>query len=192
MQHTILGACGSIGNALAYQLLLNNEPVRLISRSGSQIAGCESVKADATSYDEVLRAIKGSDVVYLCVGLPYDIRVWKDTWPLIMRTVIHACKESNSKLIFLDNVYMYGKVDGVMTEETPYNPCSKKGEVRAKIAGMLEEEIKQKSITASIARAADFYGPYAAQNSLPYLFIIDKMLKGKKAQCVATDKTDHT
>ena len=31
-----------------------------------------------------------------------------------------------AKLIFFDNVYMYGKVNGIMTEETAFNPCSKK------------------------------------------------------------------
>ena len=32
----------------------------------------------------------------------------------------------SARLMFFDNVYMYGKVDGRMTEETPFNPCSRK------------------------------------------------------------------
>jgi len=62
---------------------------------------------------------------------------------------------------------MYGKVAGQMTETTPYNPCSRKGEIRAKIATLLEDEIKKKNLNAIIARAADLYGPYATKNSLP-------------------------
>jgi len=50
---------------------------------------------------------------------------------------------------------MYGKVSGTMTEETPFNPCSKKGEVRAKIATSLINEWKAGALTAMIARAAD-------------------------------------
>ena len=42
MKHTILGAGGSIGNALTYQLLKSNESVRLVSRSAYSISGAES------------------------------------------------------------------------------------------------------------------------------------------------------
>ena len=38
---------------------------------------------------------------------------------------------------FFDNVYIYGKGDGVMTETTPYNPCSRKEEIRAKVSEIL-------------------------------------------------------
>ena len=47
----------------------------------------------------------------------------------------------------------------MMTEETPFNPRSKKGEVRAKIATSLINEWKAGALTAMIARAADFHGP---------------------------------
>ena len=79
-----------------------------------------------------------------------------------------------------------------MTESTPYNPCSKKGEVRAKIAGMLEQEITQKNITATIARAADLYGPYATKTSIPYILTIDKMKQGKKAQWLMNAEQPHS
>ncbi len=59
-----------------------------------------------------------------------------------------------AKLNFFDNVYMYGKVSGAMTEETPFNPCSKKGEVHVRIANSLIKERKAGSLSAMIARAA--------------------------------------
>jgi ketopantoate reductase len=37
MKHTILGAGGSIGNALTYELLKTKEQVRLVSRSSYSI-----------------------------------------------------------------------------------------------------------------------------------------------------------
>lgn len=118
MKHTILGAGGSIGNALAYKLLEKGQDVRLVSRSKFSIIGAESVKADITSYSETLESVKQSDIVYLCVGLPYDTKVWENTWPKIMKNTIDACKNIEAKLIFFDNVYMYGKVDGKMVETT--------------------------------------------------------------------------
>ena len=73
-----------------------------------------------------------------------------------------------AKLVFFDNLYMYGQVNGAMTEETPFNSCSKKREVRAEIATALKDEWKAGALTAMIARAADFYGP-ETPNGLPTL-----------------------
>ncbi len=67
----------------------------------------------------------------LLVGLKYDVKVWRELWPPIVSNPIEACKRANAKLIFFDNVYMYGKVVGPTTEETPFNPCSRKGEIIA-------------------------------------------------------------
>jgi len=184
MKHTILGAGGSIGNALAYELIKANENIRLVSRSNYSIPGTESFKADITSYEETLNGVKNSDIVYLCAGLPYDSKIWGNLWPRIMQNSIDACKKVNAKLIFFDNVYMYGKTDGKMIETTPYNPCSRKGEIRAKIATLLEDEIRQKNIQAIIARSADLYGPYATKTSVPYILVFDKLINGKSAQCM--------
>jgi nucleoside-diphosphate-sugar epimerase len=182
MRHTILGAGGSIGNALTYELLKTDADIRLVSRSGFTCPGTESFKADLTSYEETLASLKNSDVVYLCAGLPYNSRIWTDLWPKIMKNCIDACKSAGAKLIFFDNVYMYGKVNGKMTETTPYYPCSRKGEVRAKIAMLLENEMRQKNLNAIIARSADLYGPYATKTSIPYILVFDKLLYEKKAQ----------
>ena len=192
MKHTILGAGGSIGNALAFKLLDKKEDVRLVSRRKYSIFGAESVRADLTSYTETLESLKGTDVAYLCVGLPYDITVWKETWPKIMKNTIDACKEVGAKLIFFDNVYMYGKVDGKMTESTPYNPCSKKGEVRVEIASMLQNEIDHKNLDAIIARAADLYGPYITFSSVPYLMVFSRYLDHKRAQWLVNSGLSHS
>jgi len=182
MKHTILGAGGSIGNALTYELLKAKQEVRLVSRSNFSIPEAESYKADITSYEQTLKSIQGSDVIYLCVGLPYNSTIWTELWPKIMKNTIDASKSVGAKLVFFDNVYMYGRVEGKMTEWTPYNPCSKKGEIRARVSAMLEYEIKQRNINAIIARAADLYGPYSTKTSMPYILAISKMIKGKKPQ----------
>lgn len=190
--HTILGAGGAVSNQLVPVLLANNEKVRVVSRKAIAVNGAESVAADVTEYQQTLNAIKGSDVVYLLVGLKYDIRVWEVSWPKIMTNVINACKETGAKLIFFDNVYMYGKVDGQMTEETPFNPCSKKGEIRAAIATQLLNEIKAGNIQASIARAADFYGPVGFTTSVPNMLVFANLKKNKSAQWLVNAKVPHS
>lgn len=190
--HTILGAGGAVGNQLLPVLQQENERVRLVSRKANATANTETVAADVTNYEQTLMAVKGSAVVYLLAGLKYDVRVWKESWPKIMTNVINACIATGSKLIFFDNVYMYGKVEGVMTEETLFNPCSKKGEIRAAIATQLLNEIRTGNIEAMIARAADFYGPVGFNTSVPNMLVFLNFKKGKKAQWLVNAKVPHS
>jgi nucleoside-diphosphate-sugar epimerase len=108
-----------------------------------------------------------------------------------MRNAIEACKRANAKLIFFDNVYMYGKVNGPMTEETLFNPVSRKGEIRAQVATMLLEEIKGGGIQALIARSADFYGP-GARTSVANILVFDKLAKREKASWLVNDSVPHS
>jgi nucleoside-diphosphate-sugar epimerase len=108
-----------------------------------------------------------------------------------MENAIDACKRSNTRLLFFDTVYMYGKVDGAMTEETPFQPCSKKGEVRAEIATRLLDEIRAGGLTAMIARAPDFYGP-GVRTSIPNLLVFDKYAAGGKASWLMSDSVKHS
>jgi nucleoside-diphosphate-sugar epimerase len=189
--HTILGAGGPVANALTRQLTDHNETIRLVSRRPIQTTGNASwVKADLMNYDEVLAASKGSTVIYLCAGLVYDKTIWQQQWPVIMQNVINVTKATGARLIFFDNVYMYGLVKGPMTESTPYNPISEKGKVRAGIADMLMKEVEAGNIQASIARAADFYGT-DSKNSVFDMMVLDKYAKGEKAQWIGNTKVKH-
>ena len=181
-KHIILGAGGAIGNVLKNELAAAGNSVKLVSRKAAPVKGIETAKADVTKVSEVMSVVEDLSIIYLLVGLPYNLSIWQEQWPKIMNNVIEACETRRARLIFFDNVYMYGLVNGEMTEETAINPCSKKGEIRASIAEKLITQAKSGNITALIARAADFYGPFAEKSSLPYFFVIDKLAKGKKAQ----------
>lgn len=190
--HTILGAGGVIGNGLAHELATHKLPFLLVSRNPKPMPGAtESIAADLTDRAQVLNAVAGSSVVYLVAGLKYDLRVWQRDWPRIIENTIEACKRANARLIFFDNVYMYGKVAGPMTEETPFNPCSKKGEIRAELATRILEECNAGLLTAIIARAADFYGP-GAFNSLPQILIFNPLSKGKLPSTSITGSLPHS
>lgn len=188
----ILGAGGAIGKVLTEELLAHGETMKLVSRSGSRLQGTESAAADLTDAVATRAVVDEGATVYLTAGLPYRISIWREQWPKIMRNVVAACSEKKARLIFFDNVYAYGKVDGAMTEETPYNPCSKKGELRAQIADYLMTQIGEGNIKAMIARSADFYGPYADTSSLPYLFVFKRLAAGKKAQGLVSVKAKHS
>ncbi len=190
--NTILGANGAIATQLSKILPEYNKPIRQVSRNPKKVnASDELVSADLLNYEQTEKAVAGSEVVYLLAGLKYDIKVWQRDWPVLMRNVIDACKKHNTKLVFFDNVYAYGLVKGTMTENTPFNPTSKKGEVRAKIATMLLEEIKAANLEGMIVRGADFYGPNVLL-SLTHSMVTEKMKAKKTAQWIGNPKAIHT
>jgi nucleoside-diphosphate-sugar epimerase len=189
---TILGANGIIGQELSRHLPRYTSFIRQVSRNPQKVnPSDELIKADLLNYAETEKAVAGSKVVYLMAGLKYDVKVWQQQWPVVMRNTIDACKKHKAKLVFFDNVYAYGLVKGTMNEETPYNPISKKGEVRAKIATMLMEEVKSGNLNAIIIRAADFYGP-GAKLSLIQSAVTERLKAGKKAQWIGDPKKIHT
>jgi nucleoside-diphosphate-sugar epimerase len=190
--HVILGAGGAIGTPLAAELLKRGVRLRAFSRSGRGPGGAEIARGDLTNAADVLRAVDEGSTVHLLAGLPYDRRAWRSGWPPIMRNVIAACEAKSARLIFLDNVYVYGNVAGPMTEATPVRPSSVKGEVRARIAGMLQDEIAAGRITALIARSADFYGPHSERSSIPALLVFQRLASGKSAQVLARADAVHS
>jgi len=189
---TILGAGGAIGNELAKCLAASHQPFRLVARAPRSTPGAtETLAADLTDKDQTVRAVAGSSVVHLLAGIKYDHKSWRETWPRVMSNAIEGCKRAGAKLVFFDNVYMYGRVSGPMTEETPFNPCSKKGEIRAKIATTLINEWKSGALTGLIARSADFYGP-DARNGVPNVLVFEPFAQKKKASWLVNDSVPHS
>ena len=189
---TILGAGGAIATELAKSLPQYTNQIRLVSRRPKKVNPSDEVMtADLLNAEQVLRAVQGSNIVYLTAGLEYDIKVWQSQWPVIMKNVLDACIAHRAKQVFFDNVYPYGRVNGWMTEETPLNPSSKKGEVRKKLDEMILAEIKSGKLKAIIARAADFYGPNTPK-SFVNVMVFENFIKGKKAQWIVNDRVKHS
>ena len=192
MLHTILGAGGAIGNNLLDLLTQNGEQVRLVSRKYRPAENAESVEANVLDKSDLSEALRGSGVVYLLVGIDYSASSWEIHWPVIMENVISVCAEQQIPLIFFDNIYMYGLVEGEITESTPFQPNSRKGKVRANIASMLLDAVQSGKIKALIARSADFYGPHSAQVSFLHQLVIGRHMHGKKAQWMVNPNMPHT
>jgi nucleoside-diphosphate-sugar epimerase len=189
---TILGAGGAIGNELVKLLAQRNQPFRLVGRNPRMVSGAAEIQpADLSDREQTIAAVKGSTVVFLLAGLKYDHKVWAENWPRIMSNTIEACKRAGAKLVFFDNVYMYGRVNGMMTENTPFNPASKKGEIRAGIATALMNEWKSGTLTAMIARSADFYGP-DTRNSVPNVLVFEPLSKNERASWLVNDTIPHS
>ena len=184
MVHTILGGGGPIGLELAKSLpQFTQERVRIVSRKPRKVnESDELMAADLLNAEQVSKAVEGSSVVYLVAGLPYKLSVWQVQWPIVMKNVLEACKFHKAKLVFFDNIYLYDGTNlNPITEDLPVNPPSKKGVVRALIAQMLMDAVKNSEVEALIARSADFYGPSIQQTSMLTETVIKPFSQGKTA-----------
>lgn len=191
---TILGAGGAIGVELARALKDYTDNIRLVSRNPQKVNETDELfKADLLNASEVKNAVKGSSIVYVTVGFPYNLKIWKECWPKFTENVIDACMEYDCKLVFFDNIYMYDPnyLNG-MNEETPINPPSKKGEIRAQIADMILSKVKEGKLTALIARSADFYGPGIKNTSMLTEMVFNSFYSGKKANWLASLNFKHS
>jgi nucleoside-diphosphate-sugar epimerase len=189
--HTVLGASGAIGRAVVKELQKRNLTIRAVERK-RKLEGIETIEADLLDAKQADNALKNSDYVYLCVGLPYQSKVWTRDWPQLMQNVINACAKANAKLIFLDNMYMYSQpLTPPFTETYPQNPTTKKGLARKATTDLLLTAITENRIQAVIGRSADIYGEYST-NSLFYISFLENMLKRKAPQVLGKKGVKHT
>jgi len=179
---TILGANGTIGSVLTKELVNYTDKIRLVSRNPRKVNESDELfPADLSNPAFVDQAVEGSDIVYLVLGFDYNLKVWEEKWPTLMSATINACIKHNARLVFFDNVYMYD-INAIshMTEESAYNPPSRKGAVRKQISQMLMDEVKAGKLMALIARSADFYGP-GNDKSFANEMVYKNFLKGSRA-----------
>ncbi|MHA2173171.1 MAG: NAD-dependent epimerase/dehydratase family protein, partial [Candidatus Kariarchaeaceae archaeon] len=138
--HTVFGATGSTGSALVKELVNKGKNVRGVNRSGDADLpeSIEVAKADALDFESMKKAAQESTHIYHCMGLP-SYAVWAEKFPTMMNNVIEAAASqgSETKVIYIDNLYMYGKesaLKGPLTEDTPHLASGKKGMLRSKLA----------------------------------------------------------
>jgi nucleoside-diphosphate-sugar epimerase len=190
--HVIFGA-GQVGRPLAQRLLDAGQRVRVVKRSpGGAPPGVESLRGDAADAAFCADAARGAATIYHCMNPPYNSRVWADLVPRYMENLITAAARTGARLVVLDNVYMLGRPAGrALDEETPPNPCSRKGEIRARAAERLFEAHCRGDVRATTGRASDFYGPGGTLTGLGDFFW-PRALGGKTAWVFGDPDTIHT
>ena len=189
--HSVIGGNGTIGAEAVRHLAAAGCQVRVVQRHPKPIAGAvATASADIFDLDGLTRAVEGSDVVYLIIGLPYDAKTWLEGFPLAVSNAIEASRRVGARLVYFDNVYMYGPVRGVMTEETPDHPTTQKGLARARAARVLMDAVEKGTIRGLIARSADFYGNYLPFDQVKA--IAGKLAKGQRAQLLLSADMVHS
>lgn len=190
--HVVFGS-GPLGLAVLRELRRQGRRVRMVNRTGrvnfdkdqqTEVAG-----ANAADPAQAREACADAAVVYHCVGLPYPR--WVE-FPAIASGILEGAATAGARLVYGDNLYMYGPVDRPMTEDLPSAASSRKGRIRAKVARMLMDAHAAGKLTVGIGRASDFFGPFATDAAMMGSRVFGRALGGKPAQVVGNPDRLHT
>ncbi len=190
---TILGASGQIAVELARELSSSHtDELRLVSRNPAKVNPADTLlPADLLDADQAAKAIKGSSIVYFTAGLPPDTRLWEQQFPRMLKNALEATRAANAKFVYFDNTYMYPQNDRLLTEDAPFQPVGRKGQVRAAMASMVLQEMARGDIPVLIGRAPEFYGPGKTQ-SITNSLVLDNLKAGKTPRVPVRDDTLRT
>lgn len=190
---TILGANGQIAVELARELRSRyTDDLRLVSRTPRKVHGDDVLMpANLLDAQQTVEAVKGSSIVYFTAGLPPNTQLWEAQFSVMLKNAIAASRAAGAKFVYFDNTYMYPQDDRLQTEETPFTPVGRKGQVRAAMASMVLEEMARGDIPVAIGRAPEFYGPAKTQ-SFTNALIIDRLKAGEKPRVPVRDDTLRT
>jgi len=191
-RHVVFGG-GQVGSILARMLVERGHDVRVAKRTAVGIPeGAAPMLGDAGDPAFCRDAAEGAAVVYHCMNPPYTTKAWAEFVPRYMTNLINASARAGARLVTLDNVYMLGKPGGrSLDDQTPMNPCSRKGEIRAKAAQLLFDAHSRGDVRAVTGRASDFYGPGGTLTQLGDYFW-PRVLKGRSGQVIANPDAVHT
>ena len=123
---------GPVGAATASTLSARGVAVRIAQRSAPEAlpAGAAFVHCDAIDKDSVRAAVAGLRQVVLAIGFPYVGALWRAVWPRVMTNFVEACAAEGARLVFVDNLYMYGPQTAPLSETTPLSPYGVKPATR--------------------------------------------------------------
>jgi len=163
----VLGATGGIGGEMARQLRDAGWTVRALQRRASQPSlqrqGITWIRGDAMNPRDVAAAADGCSVIVHAVNPPGYQR-WSELVLPMLDNSIAAATARGATLVLPGTLYNYGPdAFPLITEDSPQNPVSRKGAIRAEMERRLLDASRD-GARVLIVRAGDFFGPDAGNN----------------------------
>jgi nucleoside-diphosphate-sugar epimerase len=189
--HVVLGAGGGTGSAVVRELAARGLRARAATRRGTTDApdGVEQLAADIGSAEGARQACEGAAVVYHCAQPPYT--KWAELFPPMTRAVLDGAAAAGAKLVFADNLYVYGPPDGPMTEESPQRAEGKKGRTRIEMADAVLSAHADGRMRCTIGRSSDYYGARGTASTVGEN-IMKPALSGKRVRWLGSLDQPHT
>ena len=157
---------GPVGRAAAGLLAARGEVVRVGQRSAPDALpdGVTFVHCDCLDAASVRAAAEGMAQIVLAVGFAYEAAVWQANWPRAMTAVLDAAEATGARVVFVDNLYMYGPQSVPLHEELPLTDMGGKPGARAAVTR--QWMAARDRVRFAAVRAPDFYGPGVRQSHL--------------------------
>ncbi len=183
---------GPTGQAVTERLLARGAQVRVAQRRRPDDlpVSVEFMACDALDADQVRRAMAGSSQCIITVGFEYVGKVWKAVWPRAMRNFIAAAEATAARVVFIDNLYMYGPQKGPLTETTPLTSYGLKPSARAEATRLWMKASAEGRILWAALRAPDFYGPGVDRSHLGETGF-GRIVQGKPAMSIMSPDLPH-
>lgn len=163
MARIVVFGFGAVGKAATVAAVAAGHEVMVAQRSAPADlpAGARFAACDVTSVEAVRQVAAAADAeqIVLAVGFAYTGAVWRDVWPKTMTAVLTVCAERRARLVFVDNLYMYGPQTAPLREDMPLTDHGAKPATRAAITRLWMAEAEAGRVKTAALRAPDFYGP---------------------------------
>ena len=179
---------GVLGRAVAGLLASGGQRPTVLSRTGSPSELWDSRVCDARDTAQLASHLDRPTTLYLCAAPPYWR--WAAEFPPLVEGIAAACTGRVVDILYADNLYAYGAGPTPFTEGQPYRPCSRKGEVRRRVAERLMALHGQGALRATVLRASDFFGPGVVL-SCAGRAVVERALAGKPAYLIGDPDVPH-
>jgi nucleoside-diphosphate-sugar epimerase len=117
---------------------------------------------------------------------------WPQKFPLLQKSILDGLTGSGAKLVLVENVYMYGELNGKpLCEDMPYHAHTRKGRVRAEISRAAFAAHYGGRVRVTAARGCNFFGPWGTDSTMGER-VFYPLLRGKPAQLIGRTDLPHT
>ncbi|MDR3493922.1 MAG: NAD-dependent epimerase/dehydratase family protein [Ancalomicrobiaceae bacterium] len=184
------GACGEAVTQLA--ATGGREVIVAQRRAPAHLPAAARFRAaDILDTQAVMAAADGASQIVLAVGFAYDGRVWKDAWPKAIANILAAAEKTGARVVFVDNLYMYGPQDRPLTEDMPLTDYGAKPATRAAVTRQWMAAATAGRVKFAALRAPDFYGPAVGALSMFGDMGLGALAKGKAATLIVPPDQLH-
>ena len=183
---------GAVGAATVKRLAAAGRAVVVAQRQAPPVLppAVEFRPCDALDPDSVRAAVAGLSQVVLAIGFPYVGALWREAWPRTMTNFVEACAAEGSRLVFFDNLYMYGPQTAPLSETTPLQSVGVKPAARVAATRIWMAASQAGRLRVAALRAPDFYGPGVIQAHLGDT-AFGALARGGRAQLIGSPDTPH-